>query len=109
MTSQQQKALHLWFRQVAEYLTDAGLDQRKVLKPTVSIPWTDKAFKENLVKPVMKAMFNYASTTELENKEVNQLTEFIAKHIAETQGITLPDFPSFERILMQQNLQNDDK
>ena len=62
-TARQNRALHVFLRLLSEALNDAGLDQRKVLKPNFPIPWTTHSTKENLFKPIMKAMFEIVSTT----------------------------------------------
>ena len=37
-TPRQNRSLHMWLRMVADDLNNAGLDQRKVLKPEIAIP-----------------------------------------------------------------------
>ena len=68
-TDQQNRALHLYFTQLAKILNEAGLDMRKVLKPSINIPWTAKSIKENLWRPIMKIQLGKDSTTELTTKE----------------------------------------
>ena len=45
-TSQQNRAMHLFFARLVEALNDAGLDMKKVLKPEIDIPWSQTAVKE---------------------------------------------------------------
>jgi hypothetical protein len=97
-TMRQNKALHVLFRLLAEQLNEAGLDQRKVLKPGVDIPWTDKSIKEQIWKPVQKAQLNKGSTTQLTTTEIDKVFDTINKHMGEKFGLHVP-FPSIETIL----------
>lgn len=97
-TLQQSKALHLYFTQLAEMLNDAGLDMRKVLKPSISIPWTPQTIKENLWKPVMEFQLQKSSTTEMTTKDIDEVYDVINKHIGEQFGISI-EFPSQESLI----------
>lgn len=100
-TDQQNKALHLFFTQLAEELNSAGLDMRKTLKPEVDIPWSGKTIKEYLWRPIMKAQLGKESTTELTTKEIDLVFDTINRHLGEKFGIHL-DFPSIETLMFQQ-------
>lgn len=97
-TEAQNKALHLYFTQLAEMLNDAGLDMRKVLRPSISIPWSGKTIKEYLWKPVMEFQLQKSSTTEMTTKDINEVYDTINRHIGEKFGITL-EFPSMESLI----------
>ena len=88
MTSQQRKALELYFRQLAETLNDAGLDQRKVLKPSIDIPWDQKSVKNQLWRQIQRAKTGKISTTELEPKEIDDIYEILSRHLAEKFGVS---------------------
>ena len=91
-TARQNRALHVFFRVLSEALNDAGLDQRKVLKPNFPIPWTTHSTKENLFKPIMRAMFEIESTTKLERVQVSQVYDVLNRSLSEKYGISIP-FP----------------
>ena len=91
-TARQNRALHVFLRLLGEALNDAGLDQRKVLKPNFPIPWTTHSTKENLFKPIMKAMFEIESTTKLERVQVSQVYDVLNRNLSEKYGISIP-FP----------------
>jgi len=91
-TARQSRALHVFFRALSEALNDAALDQRKVLKPNFPIPWTTHSTKENLFKPIMKAMFDIDSTTKLERVQVSQVYDVLNRSLSEKFGISIP-FP----------------
>ena len=99
-TGQQNRALHVLFRLVAETLNEHGLDMRKALKPEIDIPWTDKAVKEFLWRPVQKAQLNKQSTTELTTVEIDQVFDTLNKYFGERFGLHVP-FPSIDGILLQ--------
>lgn len=97
-TEAQNKALHLYFTQLAEMLNDAGLDMRKVLRPSISIPWSGETIKEYLWKPVMEFQLQKSSTTEMTTKDIDEVYDTINRHIGEKFGITL-EFPSMESLI----------
>ena len=97
-TLQQSKALHLYFTQLAEILNESGLDMRKVLKPSISIPWTPQTIKENLWKPIMEFQLQKSSTTEMTTKDIDEVYDVINKHIGEQFGISI-EFPSQESLI----------
>jgi hypothetical protein len=47
-TTQQSRALHLWFSQLAEALNESGLDMREVISKEIDILWTPHNIKEYL-------------------------------------------------------------
>lgn len=100
-TTQQNRALHLYFTLLAEALNDAGLDQRKTLKPSVEIPWDAKAIKEQIWRPIQKAQLKKESTTELTTAEITKVWETINRHLSEKFGVT-EMFPSIEEIINKQ-------
>ena len=74
-----------------------GLDQRRVLKPSVSIPWTPIAVKESLFKPIMTAMTQKKSTTELEKTgEIDEVWDTLLRHLGEKFGVEYIPLPSQE-------------
>lgn len=96
-TPEQNRALHLFFKILAGHLNAAGLDQRVVLKPGVSIPWTEEAVKEQLWRPIQKAMFNKQSTTELSKlEEIDAIHEVLMRELGQKFGLEYIDFPHFE-------------
>jgi len=97
MTPQQRKALELFFRQLAETLNESGLDQRKVLKPSIQIPWSHDSIKNQLWRPVQEAMVNKESTTQLEPGDIDKIYEVLMKHLGEKFGVNIP-FPSEEEV-----------
>ena len=92
----QNKCIHLWCGRTAEALNDAGLEQRKFFESARSgfdVPWTTPTVKENLYKPVLKAISNKASTTEMNTVEPSKVVEILNRKFCES-GVPLPAFPS---------------
>lgn len=95
-TDKQNKALHKGFALLAHGLNDAGYEMKSVLAAkAVDVPWTDASIKEVLYRPIMVAMFNKHSTTELDTKEISEVWEVLNRHLGENFGVILP-FPSDE-------------
>ncbi len=96
-TTKQNKSLHLYFRLLAEALNEAGLDMKKVLKPTIDISWNERSVKEYIWRPIQNAQVIKKSTTELNTDEINKIWEVINRHLSEKFGIYVP-FPSEEEL-----------
>ena len=93
-TGQQNKALHLYFTQVAQELNNGGLDIRAVIKSDVNVPWTSYMVKEYLWRPIQKLALGKESTTELEKLDIDKVFDIFNLHIAKY-GVHIP-FPSEE-------------
>lgn len=97
-TIPQNKAIHLYCSKLAQALSDAGLDMKKVLKPTVDIPWETRTVKQWLWKPIQEAQLLKKSTTELDTNEVTKVYETLNRFLGEKFGLTVP-FPSQEELI----------
>lgn len=100
-TPQQNKSLWLYFSMVAKALNQAGLDMKKVLKPTVDIDWSKYTVHDYLWLPIQKALFNTSSTTELKKLEqINPIYDHIHRFLSTTKEgkdwIIVVPFPSDE-------------
>lgn len=104
-TDRQNKSLHLYFTLLAEALNDAGLDMRKVLKPSISIPWTPQTIKENLWKPIMEFQLQKSSTTEMTTKDIDVVYDTINRHLGEQFGITV-EFPGIESLINKSRIED---
>jgi len=98
-TARQNKALHKYFELVAKALNESGLDMRVVLKPNVDIPWNTQSVKDFLWRPVMKAVLQKNSTTEMTTTEIDDVWEVINRHLAKFGkfGVESIPFPSYEQ------------
>lgn len=105
LTRQQQKALHLFFRQLADTLNQNGLTMSVILQKFVlDIPATETNVKELIFRPLMEALYGKHSTTELLRKgEIDGIYDAINKFMGEM-GVSCPPFPSLETQTYYQNL-----
>lgn len=94
-TLQQNKALWLFYQLLADELNAAGLDQRKVLKPSVAIPWSKDSIHDMLWLPIQEAMYGTDSTTQLTSEQIDKVYDVLNRHLGETTGVHVP-FPSEE-------------
>lgn len=103
-STNQNNALHLYFKQVADALNDAGLDIRAVLKDTVDIPWSADTVKEHLWRPVQKLAVQKESTRDLTKPEVTYVWEIFNRAIAK-HGVHVP-FPTDDFSVRFQAMEN---
>ena len=81
---------------LAEALNDAGYEMKAVLaQKDVDVPWTKESIKEVLYRPIMQAMLQKHSTTEMDSAEVSRVWDVLNRHLGEKFGVTVP-FPSDE-------------
>lgn len=94
-TRKQNNAMWLWLRQLSEALNEAGYDMRKTLKPHVDIPWDKdaKMAKRFLWDPIMEVITEQSSSTKLKKQDIDKIQETIARHLAETTGVSVA-FPT---------------
>lgn len=91
-TGQQNKALHKFFTLLAESLNLSGLEMKKVLQG--EIWWTPHSVKENLWRPVQKAMTGIESTTELEKQvDIDKIHEQLMHRLSEKHEVEWIEFP----------------
>ena len=91
-SDRQNNAMHLWFRQIAEQLNDAGYWVRHPFSDSFEIPFTEILVKEMLYKPTVKAMFNKGTTTKLTPSELSEAAEVLVRWLSEHKGVYVP-FP----------------
>lgn len=98
-TSQQQKAIEVYCRDLAQALSDAGLDMKTTLMhKQVPVRWHQDSVKEFLFRPIMQALFpDYDSTTDLETGEVDEVYAHLDRWTSEQFGLHV-EFPSQERL-----------
>lgn len=101
-TPQQNRAMHLLFRFIADELNEAGLDMKKVLKPEIDIPWTERTVKEFIWRPLQKIVYGLKSTTELKTTQIDPILDIITKHFGEKFGIEI-EFPSVKILIEKLN------
>lgn len=102
-TLKQNRSLHKWFSLLADELNNVGLDQRRVLKESVMIPWSPEAIKERIFKPILEIQTTKKSTTEMTTKEIDLIFDTINRHLGEKFGLHVA-FPSIEELMLQMEI-----
>jgi hypothetical protein len=95
-TLTQNAALHVYYRNLADALNDAGMDVRKTLKPSFYMMWTPNLVKELLWKPIQEALTGQKSTTKIERADPSKVYDVLHNKLTDW-GIDVP-FPSVESI-----------
>ena len=85
-SSQQNRALHLFFRMVADELNEMGLEftYTGVKGMSMSVPYTEQIVKDFIWRPIQKALFNIESTTKLTTEQIDRILDVIIKFFAES-------------------------
>jgi hypothetical protein len=91
-TERQNNAMHLWFRQMADQLNDAGYSAKHPFNDEIEVPFTEVLVKEMLYKPIIKAMYDKKSTATLTGGQVSEAAEVLVRWLSEKKGIHAP-FP----------------
>jgi len=99
-TDAQNRALHLWYTQLAEKLNESGFDMKKFIR--VDIPWSGESVKQYLWKPLQRVVLGNTSTRNLKREDIDKVFDPLNKVIAERtdDNIHVP-FPSKEELLRQ--------
>jgi len=89
-SSLQNNSLHVYCRMLAKELNAAGLDMRAVIKQDIAIDWSEETVKENLWKPIQKALTKESSTSNVNTKDYVIIYETLNRHLSEKFGISVP-------------------
>lgn len=100
-TVRQNSAIHKFFELLAFELNTAGLDARKVLKPSYQVWWTPEMIKRDLWCQLQDVMVSKKHTSELTRQEVDKIYEQLMQMLGEKWGIYVP-FPSNEPPLLEE-------
>jgi hypothetical protein len=98
-TSQQNRALHLFFTFVSTELNELGLEftYEGLSTKNLSSRYTALIVKEFIWKPIQIAMFEVDSTTKLTTKDMNEIIDVIVSYFGQ-KGIDL-QFPNIEKLI----------
>lgn len=93
-SSLQNRALHLFFTQVAKELNDIGIPfvYRGLKGQDMDMQWTGELFKQMTWKPIQEALYGTTSTTKLKRNQIDPIFDIINKFFAE-KGIEI-SFPN---------------
>lgn len=97
-SDRQNRALHLYFKFIAQELNLHGLDMKKMLfHHDVEIPWNPTTVKEYLWRPIQRVQLLKESTKELTTADVDKVLETVIRLLAR-QGLQV-EFPSIETLM----------
>ena len=88
-TLKQNNSLHEGLQNLADEFNAAGLDMKRVLKPSIDIPWTKESAKKYLFTPIAEVMFGRTSS-DLSTKEITEVWDVLNRHTGEKHGVTVP-------------------
>jgi hypothetical protein len=90
-TIRQNRALHLWCKQIATLLNSKSLYITGVFGN--KIEWTMALVKEQIIKATILKVFGINSTTKLKRKELDEMIDFITIAFA-SKKVEIPEFPN---------------
>ena len=89
-TEKQNNAMHVWFRQLAEQLNEAGHTMPHPFDDDFELSFTEVRVKEILFKPIIEAMYDKKSTAKLTTKELSDAAEELIRYLSEHKGVYVP-------------------
>ena len=102
-SSQENRALHVFFQNIAYELNRLGLEFtfRGIKGMEIETTYTPDIVKQFLWKPLQDALLKKSSTTELTHNDIVMIFEILGKHFAE-RGVEI-SFPSIESLSKKKN------
>jgi len=84
-SSQQNKALHLFFTIICQQLNEIGIEfhYTGIDGDIISMPFTPEIYKNFVWRELQKTMFGIVSTTKINTDQINQILDVITKHYAD--------------------------
>ena len=101
-TDLQNNSLHKWFTETADILNASGLTIQIILSKAVAREWDKDSVKKLIFQSVYQHMTEKTSTAKADTKELTKVIEVLQGHFAQKFGVALTDFPSQERMSMDQ-------
>ena len=90
----QRSALHVWLTKCAQVLADGGITMKVILEQCPEVQPTMILLKEQVYKPMLKAMEGYESTEDQRTTDVETVRREFENFFAEKFGVELPPWPS---------------
>lgn len=103
-TLAQNAAMWLYLTMLADKLWACDVDVKMIvnsMKETFRLQPTKDTLMDLMWRPIMKALFNHTSTTQMQTGEPKEIYEHINRFTAEQFGVSI-EFPSDEILMMRQ-------
>lgn len=95
-TSEQNRALHKWFGQIAQLCQESGIDAKVLMSKTMNVEVTPEIVKE-MWRVMQSYLYGKRSTTELEKQgQIDTIVDHFVRFFGERFELVLPPFPSKE-------------
>lgn len=102
-TDSQNRAMHLWFEQIAEECRKHSVDATLVFSKVMHMDMT-AAFVKEMWRALQQALFKTKSTTQLRKTgEIERIQDHFIRFFANEFQLELPPFPSDESKLNQRS------
>ncbi len=88
-TQKQNRALHVWCRHLAETLREKDIDTKTFFKSGFEVPFTPEIVKDNIWKPVQRAVTDKEKSSKLSRSEVSGIFDIINRLLSD-KGIHVP-------------------
>lgn len=89
-----------WFEQIGDLFNNQNIPLTKIMR--LETDWNKDKVKANIFDPVIDALYQKGSSTLL-NKDEYELIIMTMNKAFGDKGITLPEFPSIDSMIFQQN------
>ena len=92
-TSDQNAAMHVWFKQIADACRDAGIDNQLLFSKTIDLEVTPESIK-TLWRAAQRHYYKTNSTKELKKHgEIDKIIDTLTRFFAERHTLEIPPFP----------------
>jgi len=105
-TTQQNRALHLYFTMIAEQLNELGLQYQytSIVGEIFELRYTTELVKEYVWRPLQVALFKIERTKKINTQQINEIIDVITLFFSE-RGVDLR-FPNIDYLM---EMYNDEK
>lgn len=86
-SSNQNNGAHAAFRRLSEALNDAGYGIAHPFRPEMEIPYSEHTVKDLLFRPIIKALYDKESTSDLSPTEMSHAFEVMMGRVTELTGV----------------------
>lgn len=100
----QNRALHKYESELADFMRESGIDMRQIVKEGIPIPATP-ANIHDLFNRISIYMFDGKTSSELNAEEFREVTDYLLNVVSERIGSPI-DFPSYESQSISELLSN---